>query len=193
MKTQALVLAVAAILSMPALADTPKTAPAAKAESPAISPADAQVKAALALTEQQIKSSTDRDSLAMLAQLYSGRDLQRFTWVLERLVDLMPNSGDLKLQLAAVYAGQGDKTKTYDRLLRMQTQGFAYDIATDPRFAKVHGTKVWDYIVANLEANAKPFGKGGVAFEIPRSERLIESIGWDPKRKKFLLGTAREG
>ena len=112
---------------------------------------------------------------------------------MERLVDLYPNSGALRLQLAQVYAGQGDKSRTYDTLLKMQNLGFAYPVGNDPAFSKVHGTKVWDYVVANLDANAKPFGEGKVAMQLPKGDTLLESLAWDPKRKQLLVGSAREG
>ena len=147
-----------------------------------------------ALTEEQIKQSRDVAALSRLAQLYnSQQDMQRFTWVLARVSELMPNSGDLKLQLAMAYAKVDDKTRAYDTLMHMQIQGFGYDIAKDPRFDPIHGTKVWDYIVANLQVNAKQFGEGKVAFELPKGDTLFEALGWDAKRKQFLVGSARAG
>jgi hypothetical protein len=147
-----------------------------------------------ALTEEQIKQSRDVGALSKLAQLYNSQhDMQRFTWTLARVSELMPNSGDLKLQLAMAYAKVDDKTHAYDTLIRMQIQGFGYDIAKDPRFDPIHGTKVWDYIVANLQVNAKQFGEGKVAFELPKGDYLFDALGWDAKRKQFLVGSARAG
>ncbi|MBL8298181.1 MAG: hypothetical protein JNN30_07540 [Rhodanobacteraceae bacterium] len=162
-------------------------------ESAAETGAAAQLRAAESLTEQQIKSTSNREALSRLAQLYNGRDLQRFIWAMQRLVELYPNSGALRLQLAAVYAGQGDKSSTYDMLLKMQNLGFAYSVGNDPRFEKVRGTKVWDYAVANLDANARPFGEGKIAFQLPAGDRLLEAMAWDSKRKQLLVGSAREG
>ena len=102
--------------------------------------------------------ATDRGEtsarLIAMAEVYNAKgDLKRLTWVFRRLTELLPNSGDLKLQLAIAYAKQDDKTNAYDTLLHMQVQGFGYDIGKDPRFASIHGTKVWDYLVANLAVN----------------------------------------
>ncbi len=147
-----------------------------------------------ALTEEQIKQSHDVAALSRLAQLYNSQhDMQRFTWTLARVSELMPNSGDLKLQLAMAYAKVDDKTHAYDTLMHMQIQGFGYDIAKDPRFDPIHGTKVWDYIVANLQVNAKQFGEGKVAFELPKGDYLFDALAWDAKRKQFLVGSARAG
>ncbi|HJU39158.1 MAG TPA: hypothetical protein VJ724_06255, partial [Tahibacter sp.] len=199
MKLQALAIAMLALASASTAhaaettkADKPAKAVKAEAKAPA-TPEDPRLKAALELNEAQIKATTNREALTKLAQLYNGQDLQRFTWAMERLTELLPNSGALRLQLAAVYAGQDDKTRAYDALVRMQTQGFAYSIGNDPRFEKIHGTKVWDYIVANLDANAAPFGEGKVAVELPGKDRLFEALAWDPNKKQLLAASAREG
>ncbi len=167
-----------------------KPAPAAAAAGTPPSLADK----AEALTQAQINESRDVSALSKLGGVYNSiGDIKRFSWTLKRLTELIPDSGQLKLQLAMAYAQQDDKAAAYDTLVHMQGQGFGYDIANDSRFDKIHGTKVWDYIVTNLQANAKQFGEGKLAFELPKGDYLFESIGWDPKRKQFLIGSAREG
>jgi hypothetical protein len=173
------------------------TAASAQDKDAAQPPANAQatlVQKAEALTEEQIKHSRDVAGLSRLAQLYNSQhDMQRFTWALARISELTPNSGDLKLQLAMAYAKVDDKTRAYDTLMHMQIQGFGYDIANDHRFDPIHGTKVWDYIVANLQVNARQFGEGKVAFELPKGDYLFDALAWDAKRKQLLVGSARTG
>jgi hypothetical protein len=193
MKVQAVLLSLG-LIGASACALAQDAAKPAAANPPAKTAAqDARWKAAEALTQEQIKATTDRSALTKLAELYNGRDFDRFRWALERLSALMPDSGELKLQLATVYASRDMKSEAYDSLMRLQLQGFGYDLATDPRFEKVHGTRVWTYIVENLKANAKPFGEGKVAFKLPQGDRLLETLDYDAKRKKFLVGSAREG
>ena len=152
------------------------------------------IEKAKALTEQQINESRDVASLTKLGEIYNSiGDVERFGWTLRRLTELLPDSGELRLQLALFYAKQKDLTKAYDVLVRMHGQGFGYDISKDSRFDSLHGTKVWDYLVVNMQQNAKPFGEGKLAFELPKGDYLFESIGYDPKRKQFLVGSAREG
>lgn len=147
-----------------------------------------------ALTEDQIKQTHDVKALGRLSQIYSAQgDMKRFVWVLQRAIELTPNSGDLKLQLAMAYAVQNDKTHAYDTLVRMQTQGFGYDISKDPRFDAIHGTKVWDYIVANLGVNAKQFGEGSVAYTLAKGDYLFDALAWDAKHDRLLVGSARDG
>ncbi|HET7780415.1 MAG TPA: hypothetical protein VFL07_17875 [Rudaea sp.] len=177
---------------VPAYAQTEPAAPAANA-APA-RPADALTQKAETLTLEQIGESKDIGGLTRLSEVYNSiGDTPRFTRTVPRLTELLPDSGQLKLQLAMIYASQKDKTNAYDVLVRMQGQGYGYDISKEPRFEPIHGTKVWDYIVANMQANAKQFGEGKVAFELPKGDFLFESMGYDPARKQFLVGSAREG
>lgn len=190
MNIQSLVL-LAALLTAGAITanaqDKPATSQARQSDS-------ALAQKAEALTEEQIGESRDIAGLTKLSELYNSiGDTKRLTRAVLRLTELMPESGPLKLQLAMIYASQNDKTRAYDVLVRMQGQGYGYDISKEPRFEPIHGTKVWDYVVANMQANAKPFGEGKVAFELPKGDYLFESIGYDPARQQFLVGSAREG
>ena len=193
LRAAALVLALAGIV--PAFAQQQQ--PPAPAQAPKQQQApDQQAVAARAeaLSEEQIAQSHDIGGLTRLSELYNSiGDVQRFTWALERLCELLPDSGQLRLQLAMAYAQQKQLTPAYDTLVHMQGQGYGYDIASDKRFDNIHGTKVWDYIVANMQANAKPFGEGKLAFELPKGDYLFESLAWDPARKQLLVGSAREG
>jgi sugar lactone lactonase YvrE len=147
-----------------------------------------------ALTEAQIKQAQVPSALYKLAAIYKqSGDLQRLVWCLQRLTVLMPNTGELKLALASVYAAEGDKSQTYNVLIHMQKQGFGYDLAANPSFAKVNDTRAWNFIVDSLKDNMKPFGEGKVAFTLPKGDYLFESLVFDPKRKQFLVGSVREG
>lgn len=147
-----------------------------------------------ALTEDQIEGMTVPSALYKIAAYYKKtNDLDRLAWSLKRLTVLMPNTGDLKIALASVYAQQGDTSKTYSVLLDMQKQGLGYDLGGNAAFAKVANTRAWDFIVDSLKKNMQPFGEGKVAFTLPKGDYLFESLVYDPKRKEFLAGSVREG
>lgn len=146
------------------------------------------------LSQAQIAQTQLPSALYQLAAIYKkSGDAERLVWSLERLVALQPNVGDLKLALAMAYASQGEKSKAYDLLLAMQKQGYGYDLAKNPSFDKITGTRVWTYIADSLAANLKPFGEGKVAFTLPKGDTLFDSLAFDPKRKQFLVGSVREG
>ena len=104
------------------------------------------------LTQQQIANVQVPEVLYGLAANYKASgDHERLLWSLQRLIVLQPNVGDLKLALATAYAVKGDRSKTYETLLKMQQQGYGYDLADNPNFEKVHGTEVWTFIVDTLK------------------------------------------
>src|SRR5579862_4320868 len=81
------------------------------------------------LTQQQIEGVQVPSALYRLAAVYKQTgDMQRLVWSLQRLNALLPNTGELKLALASVYAQEGDTSKTYSVLVGMQRQGFGYDL-----------------------------------------------------------------
>jgi hypothetical protein len=196
MKTQSWAMRTSRMLSpmfAAALLVAGSAASAQPVKAPAASAAEVKQRAE-SLTHEQIDQSHDVAALTRLAQVYAQQnDNERLSWVFKRVSELMPNSGDIKLQLALVYAKMGDKTRAYDTLMRMQMQGFGYDISKDARFDPVHGTRVWDYIVANLGVNSKSFGEGKVAFDLPKTDNLLNALAWDGKRKTLLVGSARSG
>jgi hypothetical protein len=147
-----------------------------------------------ALTHAEISAAKTPASLSRLAAIYKERgDLERLEWTLERLSELLPASGDVKLGLAKTYALRDEKSKAYDLLLKLQKQGYGYDLSKDADFAKVTGTKVWPYILGELGRNAAPSGEGKVAFSLPAGDHLYESLAFDPKRGQLLVGSVRDG
>src|SRR5512146_416610 len=80
-------------------------APRAQAQSRQAAAQSDLVQKAEALTEEQIAESRDIAGLTRLSELYNSiGDTKRFTRTVQRLTELMPESGQLKLQLAMIYA-----------------------------------------------------------------------------------------
>lgn len=179
-----------ALMACASIALAENTAPAKPAEKAV----PAGKRDAASFTEHDIKAITSGGVLQRMVLGYEKLgDHQRLAWTLSRLTTLYPNSGDLRMALAVTYAKLGDKSKAYDLLLKMKGQGFGYDLSKDSRFEKISDTKVWDYVVSNLQSNLQPFGEGKVAFDLPKGDTLFESLAWDPKRQKLLVGSVREG
>ncbi len=143
---------------------------------------------------RKIAGVSDMNQLLAAARKFeSASEWRNLQDIYERIVQLQPNAGNIKYELAATYALQDEKRKTYDALINLQVQGYAYDPSQDPRFDKVKTTPVYEYILKNLEANRMPYGDGKVAFKLPAGDHLFESIGYDSKRQKFLVGSVRDG
>lgn len=114
--------------------------------------------------------------------------------VLARLVQVSPENPHHRFRLAAAYAQMGAMSPSYNLLLQLQRSGVAFPIDRDPRFAKLHGTELWTFLVdLNKSALDQPFGEGSMAFQIPPADRLLESIAYDRVTEAFLFGSARDG
>lgn len=125
---------------------------------------------------------------------YDEGDLRRYTYALERLVALRPYNGAFMFKLAQAYGERDMKTPAYDLLLRMQAQGLSYDPSTLPEvFEPIASTNAYKYIVEGLQANASPWGQGKVVTTVDSDVELLESLAYDSKAKRFLLGSARSG
>ncbi|HQW82170.1 MAG TPA: hypothetical protein PLQ74_09910 [Pseudomonadota bacterium] len=201
--------ALASLLFQPmsALAETPaNTAPAATPE--AGSPPAVNVPTLLARpatipkvvprvpteTENQIDTVTDALTLVRMAKQFElAKDWRHQAYALAKLFAMRPMQGTVGYELAAAYARQDDKRNAYDVLIRLQSTGYGFDPSKDARFEKIKGTRVWDYVVLNLQANLTPFGGGRAGFNLPAGDTLFESIGYDPVRKQFVVASVREG
>lgn len=144
--------------------------------------------------DTQLKAINDPEELAKLARTLSGRgehlDAAR---VWNRVTELRPHLGEYRFELAAELATHDYKSLSYDALLRLQAQGYAFRPEDDKRFVLVGNTEVWTHILKGFEVNREPFGEGEVRYTLPKEDLLIESLAWDPTRKALLVGSARSG
>ncbi|HET6603874.1 MAG TPA: hypothetical protein VFG21_06610 [Xanthomonadaceae bacterium] len=162
---------------------------AATAVSQAQAPADRA--SALAAEAGAINDTAALERAARTAVRIGDSEAAIAAW--KRLTEMRPHLGRYKLELAAAYAAQDDKSASYNALLELQAQGYAFDIGQDPRFAKVATTEAWKFIVQGLDANRAPFGEGEVAWTLPAQDLLIDALAWDPTGKQLLVGSARSG
>ena len=168
-----------AFSSMPVLAQVPEKQPQP--------PSQAQI-------EQQLAQMLDAKQVERVAaQFDTQKNWPGLQAATARLVELRPHNGHYRYMHAVAHALEDHKTEAYDALVRLQSAGYAYPVEKDPRFAKIHGTEVWDYLVANFQANAREWGEGKVAYELPADDLLVEALAWDPTRKRLLAGSARDG
>ncbi len=113
--------------------------------------------------------------------------------VMRRVAELRPFAGNIRLEIAAAHAMLNDLTPAYDALVRLQSAGYAFDIAADARLENLQGYELWDYLVHGFSNNGRPSGRGKVLMTIDGKDLLVESIAWDPARSAFLAGSVRNG
>lgn len=145
-------------------------------------------------TEQELAKIDDVAAVMQRAERWKQeQDLRRYTYAMERLVQLRPYSPIFLYRLAEAYAMRDMKTKAYDLLIKVQKQGLAINPDKDKDFDPIRKTQAFEYIIEGLEVNAQPFGEGKVAITLDGAPELVESIDYDSKGKRFLLGSVRTG
>ncbi len=122
-----------------------------------------------------------------------AKDMRRYTYAMERALQLRPYSPHFMYSLAEAYAMQDQKTKAYDLMIKIQKQGLAMSPGKDTDFDPVRNTPAFKHIVEGIEVNSTPWGEGKVAFTLADAPEMIEAIAHDAKRKRFLVGSVRTG
>lgn len=145
-------------------------------------------------TEVELSKLSDISAVMQKADAWKqGDDLRRYTYAMERLVQLRPYSPIFLYRLAEAYAMQDEKTKAYDLLIKVQKQGLAINPDPDKDFDPIRNTQAFKYIIDGLKVNATPFGEGKVAITLKDAPELVESVAYEAKRKRFLVGSVRTG
>lgn len=127
------------------------------------------------------------------AQYQQARDWRRYSYALKRILELRPYGNRILWELARAHALQGDKSATYDILIKLQQQGMKYDPTDDKDFDLVRDTPAYKFIVDGLQINATPFGSGKTAYTINSDMELIESLAYDSKTGTTYAASIRTG
>jgi len=149
-------------------------------------------------TEEELKINNTYDTTELLksaAVALNEKNYNSLVTYMERVVQLNPHVPALQYKLAEAYSLKDDKTSAYNLLIKLQKQGFYFDIEPNSNFANIYGFKVFDYIKKNLDANGAHYGEGEVVFNIDQSFSglLFESIAFDSNSESFLMGSLRDG
>jgi hypothetical protein len=87
-----------------------------------------------------------------------------------------------------------DRSSTaYHFMLKMQQQGMSYDFNTLEDTLNIRGTEAYDYINDLLVSAGHASGVATELFTLPGSPGDFRAMAWDDSRKKFLVGTVRDG
>ena len=145
-------------------------------------------------TQQELLRISDLNALMQRADRYKAdKDMRRYSYVMERLLQLRPYSPTFSYRLAEAYAILDQKTKAYDLLIKIQKQGLALNPDPDKDFDPIRETPAFKYIIEGLKNNATPWGEGKVAITLSNSPELLESVAYDSKRQRFFVGSVRTG
>ena len=97
------------------------------------------------------------------------------------------------LEVIRAAAAMGERQTAYEYMLKLQQSGLSYDMNAIPQTADMRDTEAYQHINnLMLEAN-QPVGVGKDFLSLPGAPADIGDLAWDESRKRFLLGTRREG
>ncbi len=167
--------------------DAPPVAAAPAASTAALPPLPADI------AEQIAKANVVPPLLALGRRFESEANWPLYQATMQRITQLRPHAGNIRLELAAAFAMQDNKPGAYEQLLYLKDQGYSFDVAKDARFDNLHGTELWRFLVDGFETNGTPKGAGRVVMQLPPGDLLVESLAWDPERKTLLAGSVRSG
>ena len=97
------------------------------------------------------------------------------------------------LEIIRAAAAMGERQTAYEYMLKLQQSGLSYDMNQIPQTADMRNSEAYQHINnLMLEAN-QPMGVGNDFLSLPGAPADIGDLAWDETRKRFLLGTRREG
>lgn len=126
-------------------------------------------------------------------QAYTDKKYARFYVANMKLHQLRPFEPSYMENIIAACALVNRPTTAYHYLLKMQQQGFSYDLGKNPDTEGIRNTEVWEYLNQLMIEAGAPMGKGEVAFTLPAEFTRPAAISWDDSRGRFLVGTEGDG
>lgn len=149
-------------------------------------------------TELELKVNNSNDVAALMKLAHDARknkDYKSLVKVMEKVVKKKPFIPALKYQLAQAYSLAGNKSASYDTLIKLQKQGVYFDLQNDDALEIIKPHKVFDYIKKNMDVNGEHYGEGAEVFNINKSFSglLFESLEYDKNSDSFLMGSLRDG
>lgn len=133
-------------------------------------------------------------TLKVLAlETFANNQLHDFVRILEHARTLRPDDPDLMAQLVIGYGQLDQKAAAYTIMIQMQRQGISYDFDAIPQSEPLRGTQVYDHLNKLLKNAAQAYGAADMAFTLPKTAIMPETLAWDAKSDHFFVGTVREG
>ena len=110
-----------------------------------------------------------------------------------KLHQLLPYETGYVVNIVKACAMLDRKSTAYHYMLKLQQQGASYDFNADDETRGIRDTEAYQHINNLLKDAGNPAGEGAVAFEMPGNAADYRALAWDESRKRFLVGTVREG
>ena len=158
------------------------------------SPAPVQNKPAAAEAQTSKPKVEDAATLEeMSRQAYQDEKYVAYYAANIKLLNQRPFEPVYMQRIIAACAKLNRLTTAYHFMLKMQQQGFSYDLNENPDTLSIRNTEVYTYLNDLMIEAGSPLGKVEAMFSLAGEYADPAAITWDESRGRFLVGTQSEG
>src|SRR5450755_1254892 len=125
-------------------------------------------------------------------QAAEQKDYARLRDTLAELRPLLPGNARILYNLAAADARLGHAERALVELKDLAAAGLIYDFDADDDFASVRGSAQFAAVLRQVEQNRQPVGHAVPVSTIAERDLLPEDIAYDPKTRRFLIGSVTQ-
>jgi len=122
----------------------------------------------------------------------SPNDSKLFQAEVQRVERLLETAGDkcaVSYALARTWASGGQYREALSSLDKAIDLNVGLDPSNDQIFGKLRGTNEFKLLLRRVRDDTPPVTNSRLAFTIDATDLLPEGIAWDPRRKRFFLGS----
>jgi len=125
-------------------------------------------------------------------QALESKDYAKLRDALSELRLLLPGNPRILYNLAAANARLGQNESALEGLRDLANAGLIYDFNADEDFAPLHTFPQFAAVLRQVEQNRKPITHAVTVSTLPERDLLPEDIAYDPKTRRFLIGSVTE-
>lgn len=122
-----------------------------------------------------------------------AKDYAKLHATLLELRPLIPGNSRIAYNLAASDAVLGNRTVALAELRNLAGMGLVYDVTADEDFSSLRESADFAAVLKQIDGNKRPITRSVVAFTLPERDLLPEDIAYDPKTRRFFVGSVRKG
>lgn len=110
-----------------------------------------------------------------------------------KLLEQRPYNPEYMQRVIVACAQLNRLTTAYHFMLKMQQQGFSYDLNQDPDTENIRNTEVYTHLNDLMIEAGLPEGEAETVYTLAGKYADSAAITWDETRGRFLVGTQSEG
>ena len=152
-------------------------------------PAQAKQESAVAAPKIKDIGTLEEES----RQAYENENFVAYYVANIKLLEQRPYNPVYMQRIIVACARLNRLTTAYHFMLKMQQQGFSYDLSQDPDTENIRNTEVYKHINDLMIQAGEPAGKAETVHTLAGKYNDPAAITWDEHRGRFLVGTKSGG